>query len=159
MLSKTHEVYLKEEKICKSSLELIDWYYETIKKSLKYLMCSDCSSKLIEAKSGEYPNIALKCRSCSSEFLFENKIENIVSKYLDGDLYEHMKNGAEVPYESCPDCQKNTFVRTENSCVYCQYEKTYQCCSRCDRDLDIDEQDFAGRCGYCQRIWEKIQAE
>ena len=60
------DVYEKEEKECKASLEKKDWEFSIVPKLLKKLRCKSCHSSLVFAQDEEdvYPTINLTCRSC-----------------------------------------------------------------------------------------------
>ncbi len=157
----TNDVYQAEEKDCRNSLHAVDWKFETIRLSLVHLRCPDCSSALIEAPYADdpYPTINLRCRSCSKDFCFDDVLEECVDELLSVDAYISIKDGGESPYETCPYCDKETFVFAEGCCVACQGELEYTECGRCGESLSIDEQSFNGLCGYCKHQLDRVMAE
>lgn len=155
------EVFSAEEKSCQESLGKIDWKYDSIIDALEYLTCPDCHSSLIQAQSDEdvYPNIGLTCKSCGTDFQFDDVIGQCVGDNLSGAADEAIKEGGESPYDTCPECDKPTFVFEEGCCLSCGHEMQYTSCGVCGEVLTLDEQWMEGKCCYCQHRWEKVMAE
>lgn len=155
------EVYAAEERSCQESLNKIDWKYSSIIDALEYLNCPECHSSLIQAQSDDevYPSIGLTCKSCGTNFQFDDVIGQCVDDSLSGEAYIAIKDGGEPPYDTCPECDKPTFVLEEGCCLSCGYEMQYISCDACGESLTLDEQWLEGKCGYCQHQWEKVMAE
>jgi len=155
------EVYAAEEIICTESIDKIDWKYESISESLGCLRCPECHSSLIQAiyEDDNYPNIELNCKSCNHNFVFIDVIEQCIDDSLGGDAYEAVKNGDEPSYNTCIECDKETFIAIEKCCVACDYEMEYTSCEMCEEPLSLDEQWLEGKCSSCNYSWEKIMAE
>lgn len=155
------EVYSAEEDACRLSIEEIDWKYESVIESLKYLRCNNCHSSLIQAPSSEdvYPNINLKCKSCGEEFCLDDAVEKCIEESLSGEAMVSFMDGGESPYDNCYECNKSTYIYTEGCCVSCGYEIQYTNCTRCHAPLGMDDQYNEGMCGYCQHLWEKMEKE
>ena len=161
VLLNTSEVFLAEEKVCRESLEKIDWKYPTIEQALVHLRCPQCGSALIEAPydDDQYPLINLRCKSCSEDFSFSDIVEDCVDELLSADAYHRIKDGGAPPYGRCPQCGKNTFVHAEACCVACEGELEYTECSMCEEPLSLDEQSLDGMCSYCRHKFDKLMAE
>lgn len=155
------EVYSAEELACKESINKINWKYQTVHESLKYLRCPLCHSSLIQApdETEIYPCISLHCRSCNHEFAMQDIIEQCIDDSLSAEAFMAAKDGDESPYESCPECNKCTFIHLERCCVSCEYEMEYQYCEMCEEPLSLADQWNEGKCGYCQYKWDKVMAE
>jgi len=160
-LLEVSEVYYAEEKACKESIEAIDWKYNSVEESLVNLRCAQCHSSLIQAPYPEdvYPTINLKCKSCSEEFCFDDVVEQCINDSLAGEAIIAGMEGGESPYDTCPECDKGTFIYSENCCVACDYEMQYTNCYRCEASLGMDDQYNEGLCSYCQHLWEKMEKE
>lgn len=158
------EVYAAEEEACKKSIAAIDWRYSSIEDALDFLRCEKCHSSLIQAPHSEdrYPNISLHCKSCNYDFSFENIIEQCIDDLLSGDAGAHVtiKDGGELPYDKCLECEQDTFIHCESCCVACGYEVEYTNCIYCEESLSIEELwDGGGTCGHCEYKFEKSMAE
>jgi hypothetical protein len=161
ILLEVSEVYCAEESACKKSIDAIDWKYDTVTESLKYLRCDHCHSSLIQAPypDDSYPIINLKCKSCGEEFCFDDVVEHCIDDLLAGEAMVAGMEGEKTPFTTCHECRKGTFVYGENCCVACGYEMEYTNCIRCHTSLDMDDQYNEGMCGYCQHLWEKMEKE
>lgn len=159
-LLEVSDVYSAEEAACESTIESINWEYDSVRDALEYLRCPSCRSSLIEAPYPEdtYPTINLHCKSCDSCFLFDEVVEQCIDDSLGGEAYYSIKNGGESPYDTCLACEKDTFIYAEGKCVACEYELGYANCERCNAELRLDDQ-YNGRCGSCQHDYERLMAE
>lgn len=161
VLLEVSEVYSAEEKLCSESIDAIDWQYESVKDSLKHLRCAQCHSSLVQAPYNEdiYPTINLRCKSCGFDFSFDDVVEQCIDDSLAGEAHVSIKEGGESPYDTCHECEKNTFIHSEGCCVACGYTMEYTRCEICEEPLSLEEQYNEGKCSYCQYKWEKIMAE
>lgn len=160
-LLKVAEVYTAEEKICKESIQKIDWEYSTVESAIDYARCPECHSSLVQAQdeNDAFPQVGLSCRSCSAEFSYGEIIEQCISDFLGADAYYAAKEGERPPYETCNECQSTTYVHEESCCVSCGYELEYTECEDCQEPLQLEDQWLEGKCGYCNNRWEKFMAE
>jgi hypothetical protein len=161
-LLEVSEVYSAEEKLCNVSIEKIDWKYDSVKNSLKYLRCNKCHSSLIEASYPEedgYPTVNLHCRSCDNDFSADDIIEQCIDDSLAGQAIRNAMDGGESPYDSCYECGKNTYIHSENCCIACEYELEYKFCEVCDTSLDAEDQYNEGKCSSCQHSYDKWMAD
>jgi hypothetical protein len=155
------DVYSAEEKACKETIEAIDWKFQSVKESLKHLRCEECHSSLIQAPYPDdaYPTINLNCKSCNHDFCFDEVVEQCIDDSLAGEAIRNAMDGGESPYDSCHECDKNTFIHEEGCCVACDYEMEYTSCEICEEPLGLEDQYNEGKCSYCQYKWEKVMAE
>lgn len=160
-LLEVNEVYSAEERFCRDSINAIDWKYDSVKESLEYLRCSQCHSSLIQAPyiDDNYPTINLHCKSCNVDFCFDDVVEQCIDDSFAGAAYIEIKDGGESPYDTCPECEKNTFIHYESFCVACNYQMEYKNCEMCEETLSLEEQYNEGKCSYCEYKWEKMMAE
>jgi len=155
------DVYMAEEKDCIDSINTIDWKYETVKKSLINLNCDECYSSLIEVlySNDIYPNITLHCKVCDNTFNFHDTLEECIDHTLAKEAYIAATQGGEVPYDTCPQCDKDTFILSENCCVLCEYTMSYNNCTNCNDTLGLEDQLNEGLCDYCQYKYDKHMSE
>lgn len=161
VLLEVSDVYSAEEKVCRESIDAIDWRYDSVKISLNHLRCDQCHSSLIQAPypDDDYPSINLNCKSCNHDFSFDEMVEQCIDDSLAGEAFSASKDGDQSPYDSCFECDKNTFILSEGCCIACGYEMEYTSCERCGEGLGLEDQYNEGKCGYCQHQWEKMMAE
>lgn len=160
-LLKISDVYESEKKLCIKSLSRINWKYQTLEKAKDLIRCPACSSDLVKTdEAGDY-SIAtpLICSTCGNPFSLEEVISECVSELLYSDSYIAMTDGGDSPYDTCPECDENTFVFDEGCCLACGYEMEYQECERCGCGLSLGEQYFNGFCDYCQHMFDKVMRE
>ncbi len=157
LLLNTAEVYEAEAAACIESLQEIDWQYQTIKSSLEELRCPQCHSSLIKAEdlTDIYPAINLTCASCGYNFSFEDIAESFIGEILGAEAYISIKDGGDSPYDTCPECGKDTFIYEEECCIACDYKIEHENCWRCGASLSLDEQELDGLCGYCGYVLSK----
>lgn len=160
-LLETSEVYAAEEAACQASIAKVSWKYSTVEDSLAHLRCPHCRSALIQAidEDDVYPDIELQCKSCGSEFSFNDVVEQCIDDLLSGDAHRQMKDGEESPYGTCPNCAKETFIIEEDCCVACESGLDYTSCSACEVKLSLDEQELDGVCSYCKYKFDKLMRE
>jgi hypothetical protein len=161
VLMNTSDVYMAELAACQATLRKVDWKYETIRRTLVHFHCPQCSSALVDAPSTDdtYPTINLRCKSCNNEFLFEDIVEDCVSELLSVDAHLSVKDGGDTPYDTCPQCGRDTFVHAEGKCVACEEELEYTQCGVCEEPLSIDDQVHDGLCSYCQYRLDRAVAD
>ncbi len=160
-LLEVSDVYSAEEKACIETIESIDWKYPSVENSLKHLRCDQCHSSLIQAPYSDdsYPTVNLHCKSCNHDFCFDDVVEQCIDDSLAGEAYISIKDGGALPYDSCHECGKSTFIHEEECCVVCGYEMQYTSCKICEEPLGLDDQYNEGMCGSCQYNWNKIELE
>ncbi|MBD2078394.1 hypothetical protein [Leptolyngbya sp. FACHB-17] len=160
-LLETAEVYEAEEKVCRESLDEVNWKYQTIRNAVSKIRCPTCHSGLIKAE-GTCSNLSytpLSCSSCGNEFDFAEVVEQCLSDSLSAEIYTSVKETNESPLGRCPECYCCTYMFAENHCAACDYEQEYFECDMCGTFLSLDEQDLEGLCNYCQYKLDKLMAE
>jgi DNA-directed RNA polymerase subunit RPC12/RpoP len=155
------DVYKKEEEECRATFEMVDWKYDTLNECIREIRCSECGSSLIRTNhTGLYtPSMDFQCTSCGNEFSAEDAIEACVTEHLEADAYIAVKDGGDPPYGTCPTCQRETYVLSEDICLACESSRNYVKCSLCGTSLSLDEQELDGFCGYCSHRMEKLRDE
>jgi hypothetical protein len=145
-------IYEDEEKRCQIEFDKVDWKYKTLVKLMKVLRCSECHSELI--KPNEIPrdkvgsNLPLICCSCSHSFRLEDVIEDAIYDLFGAEAYIAQTQGGEMPWETCPECDQDTFIYDEGCCLRCDLVPKYSRCTVCHQVLSVPEQVFSGLCGY-----------
>ncbi len=167
------EVFFAEEKVCKESFKGFNWKYETINQAVKHAKCYFCESSLVQLIEHEpYDDkpagkplfkeflTKMQCNSCGEPIdYWPDFFEKCVEELLYTDSYIAATEGGIPPYDSCPECGKNTFIFEEGCCVACDYKPEHEGCARCSNHIGLDEQDLNGLCSYCANLAEKIRRE
>lgn len=153
------ELYSVEKMACQKSLSDVEWKYSTIRDGLSHIRCCICDSELVKHKETTSISTKLICAACGEEVEAEFYMESLVRGHLYADAYIAMTDGGEPPYDTCPECDRETFVFSEGACVACDYCPEYHECARCHEGLSLEEQDMGGLCSYCSYLAQKIMAE
>ena len=150
------EVYKKEKEACNDEIDKIDWASESLGGALKEIKCEACGSSLITIKKFETQReyTVLLCKSCQSEYEYEAIVEEAINKYFSFEKYLSFTDGNTVPVINCPECGNETYVYSEEQCLYCgsSFEHT---CGRCGTEIIPEEIDGTGFCGWCAHMMSK----
>ena len=146
------EVYNKEKASCLESLAEIDWNFEVLKRAYTEIQCPNCKSDLIKgfgpAKYEPGKGQPLLCKRCDHEFDFEEAIEQCVSDALSVETYLAYTKGGEMPYQTCPECCKETYIYEDDCCVACGFGHVEKRCLFCHTPLTLDEASGGDICFY-----------
>ena len=150
------EVHQAERKECDEAIESIDWDSPTLSDAVQSLRCAECGSDLLLPTPANSPRdqVSLECRACGNEETAEELIPRAISDGLSHERYLSFTDGNELPYVSCPECSKETYVISEKRCAYCGYEATHTCCL-CGSDIMPEELDSSPFCGWCAHVGSK----
>lgn len=154
----TAEVYAKELEQCRKETAKAAWPNEEMRKISEHLRCATCDSELIKPQdAGEacVADLVFKCASCGGLNEFEDIVEAGVDEYLGADAHIRFEDWEEAPYVMCPDCCRRTYLVDADFCAACSYKREYTECAICSAALSVDEQEFAGLCGYHNYVAEK----
>lgn len=97
--------------------------------------------------------MVVECRSCGHRAEADEFVENALRDGVDP--FSPIRDGARDSMGICPQCMQDTFVVDEDVCARCRSGRTHTTCVRCGSELDIEEQDFDGICGYCEHMTSK----
>ena len=132
---------------------------------LEECQCEECGSSLLrphaddieEGLSIEGYEEAFRyvCVACGNSDL----IVRLMMKNLD-DAYDYdPRDGGEPGVETCNECQRDTFVISEQHCLWCGMELDYSECAVCEEALRQDDQFNGGLCGYHSHLHEKLMQD
>ena len=156
ILVSVSEVYQKEKEVCNGEIDKIDWASESLGEALKDIACENCGSGLITIKKFEKVReyTVLVCKSCQSEYEYESIVEEAITKYFSFEKYLSFTDGNTIPVISCPECGNETYVYSEEQCLFCgaSFEHT---CGSCHHDIMPEELDGSGFCGWCSHMMSK----
>lgn len=136
-----------------------------LKSILPKCQCFECGSLLItpaqdaledgatvEANEDDFNYVCLYCGD--SQPMASLLIDTLNNQYT----YDPT-DGCDPEVESCVHCDHDTFVVSNQQCLWCEYELDYTECTACDEPLGQFDQDNGGLCGYHAHIYEKIMRE
>jgi DNA-directed RNA polymerase subunit M/transcription elongation factor TFIIS len=156
ILVSVSEVYQKEKEACNGEIDKIDWASESLGEALKDIACENCGSGLITIKKFEKDRgyTVLVCKSCQSEYEYESIVEEAITKYFSFEKYLSFTDGNTIPVISCPECGNETYVYSEEQCLFCgaSFEHT---CGSCHQEIIPEELDGSGFCGWCSHMMSK----
>lgn len=156
ILVSVSEVYQKEKEACNGEIDKIDWASESLGEALKDIACENCGSDLITIKKFEKVReyTVLVCKSCQSEYEYESIVEEAITKYLSFEKYLSFTDGNTIPVTSCPECGNETYVYSEEQCLFCGASFKHTC-GRCGQEIMPEEIDGSGFCGWCSHMMSK----
>lgn len=150
------EVYQKEKETCNDEIDKIDWASESLEEAFKDISCEGCGSGLITIKKIEKnrEEAILICKSCQSEYEYEEIVEQAITQYFSYESYLSFTDGNTIPLINCPECGHDTYVYFEKQCLFCgsSFEHT---CGRCGTEIMPEEIDGSGFCGWCSHMMSK----
>jgi hypothetical protein len=156
-LLKNKEVFDAERAACLNALRAVKWSSAGLAAACEDYPCSECAARLWYPAdpSCELDDLVLQCRSCGKSVDADEFVEDALRQHLAFDAQRSVQDGDRDPLATCPECMHHTFVLEEDSCARCGYERAYAECLRCGAELDIEEQEFEGVCGYCDHVASK----
>ncbi len=156
ILVSVSEVYQKEKEACNGEIDKIDWASESLGEALKDIDCENCGSGLITIKKFEKVReyTVLVCKSCQSEYEYESIVEEAITKYFSFEKYLSFTDGNTIPVISCPECGNETYVYSEEQCLFCGASFKHTC-GRCGQEIMPEEIDGSGFCGWCSHMMSK----
>lgn len=144
------EIYNQELDECKSLMGKIKWENLILDSIASRFCCPTCNSALIKpienTINSEY-FLEFICISCGEENELGIFVETALSDYYLNEIYRSKREGGTSPIDTCPECNRRTYVFEEEICIACGAKLKYEECSICDAELGPDEQDFNGLCG------------
>ena len=110
--------------------------------------CDDCFSSLISINNDN----DFYCKSCGEIFRNEYFIEEALNNEFGLNIKE-IQQGGEGELYTCPNCDKDTYTRTENICHLCGETQELQCMVCGDDIADLLE--CNGICYHCRSKADK----
>lgn len=145
------EVYQRELDECQEAVGLIEWNSDAMSEMAEHLRCTQCHSALIKPIDPDAESnysLEFSCSSCGHVSGIDEMTEAALSETFDYEIYSAMKDGADSPIGTCPDCGREAFVLAEDLCAACGGSLSYHECGVCGEALGPDDQYFDGLCSY-----------
>jgi hypothetical protein len=156
------KVFKAEQDACRESFEAIDWGSDTLAEAMKEFRCPDCSASLLRndnAKAKVPTDLHLTCSKCGEEAELGKVAEEATGEYLAWDVHQAAKEGDHPPLENCPECDRDTYVLSEGSCLNpgCGFSLDGYKCAVCSEGLTLDDYRYGDGhfCSYHARVMSK----
>ncbi|HVY30066.1 MAG TPA: hypothetical protein VHB79_26090 [Polyangiaceae bacterium] len=154
-LLNNEEVFAAERNECLTTLRSVKWGTDALSNSVEAYVCPECGSQLQRPidTSSSLDDLILECRSCGHK---ADADEFVAGALNDGvDRFTPVRDGDRDPIGNCPNCMQETFILDEDVCARCGSGRSHTECIRCGAELELDEQDLGGVCGYCEHVTSK----
>ncbi len=150
------EVYQKEKETCNDEIDQIDWASDSFIEAIKEISCEGCGSGLITIKKIEKnrEDTILICKSCQTQYEYEEIVEQAITQYFSYESYLSFTDGNTIPLINCSECGHDTYVYSEEQCLLCGSSFDHSC-GRCGTDIEPEEIDGSGFCGWCSHMMSK----
>lgn len=157
VLLETAEVFAKEDAACRAALDEVTWGSDEVRRIAGHIRCPECQSALVKPidASISFESIELQCTSCGHVFAFEEEIEAAIEDCYGGEAFIAAKEGCEPPMTTCPECGRETYLYSEDSCLACGQQLEYTECSVCEEPLGPHDQAGEGLCSYHSYVAHK----
>jgi ribosomal protein L37E len=154
-LLENKEVFDSERNECLEALRAAKWGTDALTDAVERYLCPECGSPLQRPvdPSCQLDDMVVECRSCGHQAEADEFVEQALRDGVD--RHTPIRDGDRDPIGTCPQCTQDTFIVDEDLCARCGSGRTHTTCVRCGSDLDIEEQDFDGICGYCEHMTSK----
>jgi hypothetical protein len=154
-----HTVYEREVQECRASFRNVSWPYDIL--SSARFNCPKCHSDLVaqeDVSNSDHYSANAVCRCCGSKISAEKAIEHALAVDLELEVHMAVKDGAEAPLATCPECGLETYLcyDEEQGCAWCEFVLDDEC-ARCYTSLtpsnaSVDNPRF---CSYCDNLMSK----
>lgn len=159
-----HQFFAETRRVCEAAWaeagvpdEMGNWLNES--------RCEGCSSSLIrpnpeDLDAGERVSVSdtdfrYSCVACGNEGLIAPVMIAALNNAHD---YDH-RYGGEPGVETCDACGRDTFLVSEQHCLWCTEGLQYLKCRACGEALRQDDQNNGGLCGYHSHLFEKAMRD
>lgn len=147
----------QERQACAAAIAEVKWDHDLLGVLAREFTCTDCGSSFMRPKdtSSVLHDLEFVCRSCGSEPVFIDQLEELVYQHFRWEIHEAGKGGTGSPVGRCPECGQETFIAAEWTCIACGHEPEESRCWRCHAALDLEELDLNGLCSWCEHMTNK----
>lgn len=157
-----HTDYETEKEKSIDELKQLDFYHEEIFNTISNHSCTDCGYDLITVQVHSKENhsadcASYLCKSCLKTWNYDDLIEGCLGKKYKLEWWDYGRYGAEPPVVDCPECG-GQYDCIEKFCYNCDSE-IQEICLDCGNSISASELEYAGFCGSCFYLIEKLSDE
>ncbi|WP_295842075.1 hypothetical protein [uncultured Xanthomonas sp.] len=119
--------------------------------------CPECSSQLIRQTQPQNTNpfdAQWACRACGHTSSNQEWLGRILPIHFSGASYLAAKGGQHDPLDTCPECQEEAYVHSEEICFACGFELESSECLACSEPLGLDDHGEV-LCSYHRHVAER----
>lgn len=155
-LLEASEVFEDERKFCEQSFDKVKFRSGALRRATKHSACTLCTSSLVmqcDADNENQETIELCCNACGTALDTEDVFEEALAEEMWGDNFIAGKDGGYSATETCPECDRETYIVEEGQCALCGFNLEGVVCARCGEGISVDEySDEYDLCGYCAHM-------
>lgn len=154
------KLYKEEEQRCRDSFSEIVWNSPTLEAANQDFGCSKCGSSLIKqtnVDNKEPEKMGLLCTQCGEQLELEIILEEAISKAMEFECYDAAMQAQNEPLETCPECDKKSYVLKEDRCLICGFSLDGAECGLCSEPITVHDYLWNGGkyCSYHAHIISK----
>lgn len=148
----------RELSACRASFSKVVWESPTLAKAP--FSCPTCESALVAQKdltNTDAQSVECVCRGCGEEIDAETAVTHALATLLESESYSSFSDGEAQPIGTCPECNVEAYLTTEDEygCAWCGCKLGK--CGRCSvglspENVSADDSNF---CGYCDNLIHK----
>ena len=159
-LLETNEVFEEQRVACNKSFETISFRSETLALASSNCNCTSCGSSLIMQLDETNANedlIELLCSACGAVLDCDEVFEVAIVELLEFDNYVSFKETNELILEHCPECDRESYIFSEDQCALCGFSLEGMKCSLCRTPITLEDYKYgeSGLCSNCHHIMTK----
>lgn len=152
------QVYESELNACRQTFDKVEWLVNVLAK-VKF-SCLECQSDLVAQDDPENTNhedLQCRCRLCGNSFTAEVAIEKALAEHFEEANYLSIKDGGDQLVQTCPECNFEAYLLTEEECGCAWCGLTMNECARCNTGLTPENVSYDNHslCSYCEHLMSK----
>ncbi|QXE89175.1 hypothetical protein KP001_11925 [Geomonas subterranea] len=151
VLLEVAEVYQRQLEECRELMKGISWDSDGMTAMAEYLRCPECHSALVKPTGTSVSSIfemEFSCSSCGHITTVEDMAEEALDECFGSEIFHTLKDGGDSPIQTCPECDRETFIVEEDLCAACGAGLAFVECGVCGESLGPYDQEFDGLCSY-----------
>ena len=165
--SETWELFLQEQKVLAQerddrdeNFEQLTWISYKIKNAFKAFQCPECGCQIISTLNHDKRTAedeVFVCRCCNEHFGYNEILDSVIEDFSRKEFLS-IKDGGEEEIAYCPECGKEKYIVSEQTCFACGASGPF-ICEFCDNEVPPCELLIyaeTGRCSWCEHQYDKM---
>ena len=151
-------VYVKELERCRSSFKDVEWKSKTLA-GAPY-NCPQCHSDLViqdDPRWSKSHDANVRCLACGERIDPQKAMERALELRFEGESHIAGMEGGDGPIGTCPDCDIDTYILSDDEVGCANCGLVLEECGRCHTGLtpwNVDMEKH-GLCSYCANLFSK----